>query len=58
MHLLTMHARVAEWELVRYHFDTREIEVLVHILAPFPDECAWLREDTILNLVRLAKTGR
>ena len=44
MHLLTMRARVSEWELVRYHFDTREIEVLVHILAPFPQERAWLRE--------------
>ena len=44
MQLLTMRARVAEWELVRYHFDARKIEVLVHILAPFPDERAWLRE--------------
>lgn len=44
MQLLTMRARLTEWEVVRYRFDTREIEVLVHILAPFPDERAWLRK--------------
>lgn len=49
MQLLTMHARVLEWEVVRYHFDSQEIEILVHILAPFPNERAWLREGNGLS---------